>query len=1490
MIKIVHLADIHIQDRRRNEYEKVFNKLYESLYNDAPSLITIVGDVFDNKMKASPHNLEDVTTFLTNLTKIAPVILIAGNHDTNCLTPGSLDLLSPLINDHNKLQPPALIYWRESGVYFAHGIIWTVIATDGDKPSAILEEQFLKDYPNSPHICLFHEEVNGALLSNGVYMRDFKLTTSSFDSYDLSLGGHIHLRQNFTARAAYCGSLIQQNIGESHNGHGYILWEIEESNNFKPYRTALPKMQMTDIYNEFGFIRVNIDDLGNNITKQPIPLYPLYWELIHSEQTPQDLIDEHIQKFTELFKMKHRVIRIRAQDKENDVEGEAKKNGEESAEKIALMNAQIASRSIDAHEIIIRELLESQYPEFIQDVLNLHRERWVPPRYSGGKFRILKLEFDNAYAFGPANIVDFTRLENCVSGVISPNHTGKSSLIEALLFALYESRPRAVGSKKDIIHKGASSCRFILDFELDNKIGRIEKAFDTAHASAKVNYRFKYNGEERTKGGVVETLAEIESVIGNAISALSSSFQLQGSDTHGFIGSSPSERKKLLASVLSLGSFESLERSTIKELTSYSGEVRSLAGQYRGYTQEELKQKIATEELISSESDNQINVVNDLILAQQKVLSAVALEVSFISNEKSVLVAQLRDYSEAINKNKTISPKINLTICQQFCQLWLAYIEPITESESQILKFDESKFDESKFDESIIIQLQDSTFSKLKVSADDVAKSDINLTNITSKVISARDNVDRIKTDLLKFCTINIRTCHNSKDAAQKVINLQKKITELCTSANSNVDIIYKLPPVQVQKSMTVESKELYSKCQQITNKARSGKVNIEFLSTLLKRARPEPTAEQYQLSAQWNIQQCQKYTSDYEKILRFEKSSDVTLSLQEYKIAVEISSKSYADAKSKLDKYSAILVSQPQVSQPQVSQPQVSQPQITEETAIENVRLTKEWYVATKHINSFASKLQPVKNCPGCSHASSIFANNAHKNAATSLQIAESAYNNIINHAYQNAVIEVAATETKMKDDVRILKIMEIKTELIGKISKSEEFKNANSICSKYDESIAMVEAYNYWYEKEHDDISKQHKQYDIDYKNWEYDLKEFQDKIKSDTAKQILEIEKNLQSAQSEILVWEKYDEQVQKLQDATTEFEKINLVAINAQENYIKLKNLRSKYVNSYFAWEAYKANVIKQQELLDKIKQTEEKITKLKEAFRIATDKHYNVEHAYNENVQKLMAVQKKQSAAVREFTRLTTELSYESERYQKYTLAVKQQEVLRLYRTVLRSNGGIGDILLGKGRARVERQINNSLCELGAKFVVQVNDDYEIFQKNSTDNYYLPASLCSGYQKFVLNLAARLAIWHLSTSARPDAFIIDEGFGACDDEYLDSMANSLEALASTPNGPRLIFIVSHVDVLKARVERALEIKVYPTGSRVVNTTAPINNIEVAPINNIEVAPINNIEVFRPDLLKVGHIYCNICKSSIQAGRREKHIVSKKHTSAFIKFNK
>ena len=256
-MRIAHVADIHIQDRRRAEYAAVFDRLYASLRGIGSSgaatagaadggakldLIVVAGDVFDNKMRASAHNLEDVAAFLGALADIAPVVLIAGNHDTNCLTPGALDLLTPLLADSRALQAPRLTYWRHSGVYAAHGAVWAVAATDGavptagevDAAAAALEAAGAVG-PGAFRFCLFHDEVRGAQLGaapNGVEARG--IPREAFAPFDAAFGGHIHLRQMLGPRAAYPGSLVQQNIGESHLGHGYALWDIQPAGGAPP--------------------------------------------------------------------------------------------------------------------------------------------------------------------------------------------------------------------------------------------------------------------------------------------------------------------------------------------------------------------------------------------------------------------------------------------------------------------------------------------------------------------------------------------------------------------------------------------------------------------------------------------------------------------------------------------------------------------------------------------------------------------------------------------------------------------------------------------------------------------------------------------------------------------------------------------------------------------------------------------------------------------------------------------------------------------------------------------------------------------------------------------------------------------------------------------------------------------------------------------------------------------------------------------------------
>ena len=259
-------------------------------------------------------------------------------------------------------------------------------------------------------------------------------------------------------------------------------------------------------------------------------------------------------------------------------------------------------------------------------------------------------------------------------------------------------------------------------------------------------------------------------------------------------------------------------------------------------------------------------------------------------------------------------------------------------------------------------------------------------------------------------------------------------------------------------------------------------------------------------------------------------------------------------------------------------------------------------------------------------------------------------------------------------------------------------------------------------------------------------------------------------------------------------------------------------------------------------------------------------------------EKISQMQKEENYSSKEVARLSSEVDYESNRRLKHSESAKNQCIFKLYKNILKPNDGIGDKLLECGRAALENGINAGLVEFGAKFTIRIASDYNIYLSNKV-GAELAISLGSGYQKFVLSLAARLAIWRLTTHARPDAFIIDEGFGACDDEYLDTMTSALEVLAQSSDGPKLLFVVTHLENMKVKLERVLQIQVRR------DTTPPGNKVS----NSDQILQSLCVRVLRPEIVSVlpadpnkeGNLYCSACKQSILKSSSRRHLESEKH---------
>lgn len=101
--KILHIADVHVRNfKRHEEYRGVFERLYEycreKVKENRNTIIYLAGDIVHAKTDMSPELIDIVTEFLDTLSKIAPTILIAGNHDCNLNNTNRMDALSPIVD------------------------------------------------------------------------------------------------------------------------------------------------------------------------------------------------------------------------------------------------------------------------------------------------------------------------------------------------------------------------------------------------------------------------------------------------------------------------------------------------------------------------------------------------------------------------------------------------------------------------------------------------------------------------------------------------------------------------------------------------------------------------------------------------------------------------------------------------------------------------------------------------------------------------------------------------------------------------------------------------------------------------------------------------------------------------------------------------------------------------------------------------------------------------------------------------------------------------------------------------------------------------------------------------------------------------------------------------------------------------------------------------------------------------------------------------
>lgn len=261
MIKLVlHTGDIHVYSNIRfDEYNEQLMKFIEKCkelsepYEKDEVRIVICGDIVHNKLTISNDQMVLVANFIRELEKIAKVIVISGNHDTIIDNVTKKDTLSGVFEtaQFENAFYLDLELGFQSGYIIDDNITWVVYSIYNGymKPDF---EKAIEDYPNNTVVGLYHGDIVGGKYYNGTVMED-GLSKEAFNGCNCVMMGHIHKRQelkNYDTPLVYCGSLIQQNHGETVTQHGFVKWNIETL-----------EYEYIDLESEYGYFNFEIKDI-----------------------------------------------------------------------------------------------------------------------------------------------------------------------------------------------------------------------------------------------------------------------------------------------------------------------------------------------------------------------------------------------------------------------------------------------------------------------------------------------------------------------------------------------------------------------------------------------------------------------------------------------------------------------------------------------------------------------------------------------------------------------------------------------------------------------------------------------------------------------------------------------------------------------------------------------------------------------------------------------------------------------------------------------------------------------------------------------------------------------------------------------------------------------------------------------------------------------------------------------------------------------------
>jgi len=656
-MRFAHISDTHIRNLKyHKEYREVFSQLYKNLREQKPDYIIHCGDIAHTKTQISPEYVQMCSDFLKNLANIAPTYVILGNHDGNLRNPSRQDALTPIVN---ALEHPNLYLLRDSGEMplrdnYSLNVLSVFDEDNWQKPSD----------KSRINIALYHGSISNCQTDLGWKMERGENDLGIFDNFDYGFLGDIHKTNQILdkkGKIRYPGSTVQQNHGET-NDKGYLIWDIEDKENFTCEHFVLK--------NPKPFITIKLTPRGK-ISKRVDVQKGARLRLVSENHLPLDIIRRAIDVAKTRFKPEAITYLNRSQGDRINIED--------------LTNSLLKEdlRDINVQEELIEEYLQEYQvdSETTQKILNLNRiyktrieeEEEISRNVN---WRLKKLEWDNLFNYGEKNSIIFENL-NGIVGIFGKNFSGKSSIVDSLLYALFNTTSKNNRKNLNIINQNKDYCRGYVEIDVSTKTYKIErvstkytkKLRGNTTSEAKTDLEFSvYDNileEEQSLNGTsrIETDKNIKKIFGSLEDFLLTSMASQLGSLS-YISEGSTRRKEILAKFLDLEVFEHKFKMAKEE----AGDMKALIRRWENRQfNEEIKEaeKVYNKNNIKREQkDLQCAVLKEELDKKQNELQEISLKLNEIPDDIIDIKNLINDIEEAENKVQTLENIQNDTLLQ----------------------------------------------------------------------------------------------------------------------------------------------------------------------------------------------------------------------------------------------------------------------------------------------------------------------------------------------------------------------------------------------------------------------------------------------------------------------------------------------------------------------------------------------------------------------------------------------------------------------------------------------------------------------------------------------------------------------------------------------------------------------------------------------------------------------------------------------------------